>query len=104
GSPPAGRARPSRLRSTASRCDLHLLHLLLLCRGRGLGIPIMGTLESEHRDFRPAPVQHPLAVAQTTVDIEVAAVDGVITMRVVAVAPGIQSLAQPAGRHLPAMR
>ena len=38
-------------------------------------------LELEHGHLRPAPVEHPLAVAQAAVDVQMSALDGVVTVR-----------------------
>src|SRR5437764_42838 len=56
--------------------------------------PCLGRRDPEHRDRRPAPVRHPLAVAEAPVDVQVPPLHGVVPVRVVPVAVLVKPLAQ----------
>src|SRR4051812_22330977 len=64
----------------------------------------LGLTELEHRHFRPAPVQHALAVTQSAIHIKMPPFNRVIPMRELAAAMLIEAPTDAAGRKLPPVR
>src|SRR5690349_7099529 len=79
--------------------DIRITRPMLRYRHRH-HVPVRRRLQLEHRDLRPAPIQHALAVGQPAVDVQVPALDGVVAVRVVAISVRVKPLAELARRDL----